>query len=261
MPKHVSPSQLRAIVQCEGYFHARYVGGLKEEGKSLALVVGIVIDRVLSEAVRRKIADPESQAFVDPDDVLCHWDEQLEDAMQSGEKWPMEPKFDAAGMSDKILQCCDVYLRDWGMQPWTSVQLEIKREGANPVLMYVDGVYRDDVGMRVPVDWKAKKRRDPLQFIDWLQASMYAHELGSTHCEVHYLVPYTKTVGFIVHRRRAIPERVISYYMGRRAELLKPGATPVLNPLSYVCNKRYCPGWDECLIGQAQSIATDSKAA
>lgn len=260
-----SPSQVKAMLECEGYFQAKYIHGLTETGRSEKLVVGRVIDDVLSSLVNDYLTSEFRETgdwlpLHDLSIVEAHLASELAAAETEGETWPFQSKWLGSTMALKILQTIDIYMRDVEGTRWEMAQRELSCDVFGiPFKGFLDAAYTNDNGELVIIDWKSKSRRDNLDFMHRIQLSCYAWAMNTQLVEAHYIVPWTKEPGVIIHKTTRLPREIIEPYLSRRAELLG-GSTPVLNPSSWRCGKA-CPAIHTCIVGQWKAADVTSYAA
>ena len=177
----------------------------------------------------------------------------------TGAKWMMEEKWSYLRRQDLWLKISDLlneYVEQVKLSEWTTVTVQQHVEGViegQKFHGYIDWMYQDKDGKNHIVDWKVKQRKDRLDFTHRVQLSIYAYLLGVWNIEAHYLVPYTKKPGWIIHRDKPLDLEIIKHFIKQRDRINRPPGDLVLNPLSRLCSPNWCPAWHGCIAGGRRS--------
>lgn len=262
---YFSPSRVVASIHCERYHHAKYVRQLPDTPHSVELVVGATLDEVLSDLVGGYLLAGDRDSFVGNHDlhlVRAVLDRKTIEAEATGASWMQADSWDPETMARKCLDLIDRYWRDRDGTEWVATQTELSGElWGHQFYGILDAVYLDPTTSdEVIVDWKSKKRRDPMDFLHKVQLSLYAHMRNVKLIEAHYLVPWTKDPGFVIHRTARMPREILEPFVTRQ-RVLEQGAEPTLNPSSRVCSEKYCPAWGSCPVSTWKEVAVESYSA
>ena len=230
-------------------YRSKYV--MKEEPLPTGerLVIGSVIDTLLSEYYGGRLEE------ITLDEVEHYFKIERARSADTGADWMLEDKWKLSKRQDLFLKIIDLlymYIEEMNKEGVTTVATQKHVEGViegQKFHGYIDWIYKDKNGKGVIVDWKVKAQRSQLDFTHAVQLSVYAYLTGTSNIEAHYLVPYTKTVGWIRRDTKPLNIELIKSLIKRR-EIINKGGEVILNPNSRLCSPKWCQAWYGCLAGE-----------